>query len=130
MKKFLKVLLVIVVIVILAVAGIMIYMKISNSNLDKYANATVDVSTVADGTYVGEQNGFPVSAKVEVTVKDHTISDIKILKHRCGKGKPAETMVPVMIEQNTSAVDGVSGATMSSKTIRAAVNNALSQGCE
>lgn len=33
-----------------------------------------------------------------------------------------------MLKQNTSEVDGVSGATFSSKTIKAAVRNALSKG--
>ena len=37
-------------------------------------------------------------------------------------------MIPEMIKNNTSEVDIVSGATLSSKVIRAAVRNALSQG--
>ena len=69
-----------------------------------------------------------VYAPVVVTVKDHQITDIQLARHENGKGTPAESMIPEMIRQNTSEVDGITGATMSSKTIKAAVRNALAQG--
>ena len=71
-----------------------------------------------------------MKVKVEVTVIDHQIQDIKLIEHRNGKGKPAEAMLEVMIQENTYDVDCVSGATASSKTIRNAVNKALQQGLE
>lgn len=37
-------------------------------------------------------------------------------------------IIIMKFRQNTSEVDGISGATMSSKTIKAAVRNALAQG--
>ena len=37
-------------------------------------------------------------------------------------------MLPEMLRQNTSEVDTVSGATLSSKVIRAAVRDALAKG--
>ena len=69
-----------------------------------------------------------VKVSVEVTVKNHRITDICLLRHENGKGYIAESMMPEMIEKNTSEVDTVSGATMSSKTIKAALRNALAKG--
>ena len=94
--------------------------------LDKVA--IVDLSEVEDGTYEGIEETDLVKATVVVTVKNHQITDIQLVRHENGKGTPAEAMIPEMIRQNTSEVDGISGATMSSKTIKAAVRNALAQG--
>ena len=51
--------------------------------------------------------------------------DIEILKHECGKVRPANEIVNDMIEKNDIEVDAVSGATMSSEVIKAAVRDAL-----
>ena len=50
------------------------------------------------------------------------------MKHENGKGKPAEVITQDMIDNNTSEVDTVTGATMSSKVIKAAVTSALEEG--
>lgn len=55
---------------------------------------------------------------------------MELIRHQNGKGQPAESMLPEMINQNTSEVDEVSGATLSSKTIRAAVRKTLEKGIE
>lgn len=88
----------------------------------------VDIKDVKDGVYFAKEETPLVSAEVNVTVKDKRIVDIALLRHENGKGEKAEEMIPEMIKNNTSEVDIVSGATLSSKVIRAAVRNALSQG--
>ena len=90
----------------------------------------IDVADVADGVYEGIAETPLVKVTVEVTVKDHVIENIKLVRHQNGKGEPAESMIPEMIAKNTSEVDGVSGATLSSTTIRAAVRNALAGGID
>lgn len=65
---------------------------------------------------------------MEVTVKSHKIASIEIKRHDKGKGKPAEAIIDAMVRNNTTDVELVTGATMSSLVIRAAVINALSQG--
>ena len=55
------------------------------------------MNQVKDGTYIAESDGGMVKVKVEVTVIDHQIQDIKLIEHRNGKGKPAEAMLEVMI---------------------------------
>lgn len=88
----------------------------------------VDINDVKDGVYFGKEVAPLVSVEVNVTVKDKRIVDIALLKHENGMGEEAEAMIPEMIKNNTSEVDIVSGATLSSKVIRAAVRNALFQG--
>ncbi|MCI6248324.1 FMN-binding protein [bacterium] len=86
------------------------------------------ISAVEDGIYEGEVETALVKVIVLVTVADHQIRDIQLTRHENGRGAPAEAMLAEMVRQNTSEVDTVSGATMSSKTIRAAVRNALAKG--
>ena len=88
----------------------------------------VDMADVTDGTYEGEASTTFVKVKVAVSVADHKITDIKILKHENGKGAPAEVITETMVEKNTYEVDAVSGATTSSEVIKSAVSVALSEG--
>ena len=60
----------------------------------------VDLSEVEDGTYEGIEETDLVKVTVVVTVQDHQITDIQLLRHENGKGTPAEAMIPEMIRQN------------------------------
>lgn len=103
-------------------------MKTLESNLNKLTAmqlAEVDLSTVADGTYSGSHEVFPVSVRVEVTVKDHELENIKLVEHRQGRGKAAEAVVEQVLETQSLQVDAVSGATYSSMVILKAIDNAL-----
>ena len=127
--KVLKVLgIVLVAVVCLIGLGFLTMSKQQSDALAKLENVTVDMSRVADGTYTGASDASMVQVEVSVTVKDHAITDIQLIRHKNGLGKPAEAMLSVMIAQNTDDVDTVAGATASSLTIRNAVNQALRQG--
>lgn len=69
-----------------------------------------------------------VKVEVSVTVRNHRITAIDIIRHECGTGKKAEAIIDEMVRLNTSEAELVSGATLSSKVIRAAVRNALASG--
>ena len=88
----------------------------------------IDMERVADGSYDGYVDSGMVKVRVIVDVKDHKIENITLVEHQNGKGTPAEVILDEMVERNTDEVDAVSGATASSKTIRAAVNQALQKG--
>lgn len=130
MKKVGKILLGIVLFIGILAGGISLFMRHqinqAYERLDEVA--IVDLSEVEDGIYEGIEETDLVKVTVVVTVKDHQITDIQLARHENGKGTPAEAMIPEMIRHNTSEVDAISGATMSSKTIKAAVRNALAQG--
>jgi uncharacterized protein with FMN-binding domain len=85
----------------------------------------LDLTKIGDGTYTGSEDGGLVKVTVDVTVKDHIITDIVIVKHECGMGKPANVIVDDIVDKNTLDVDSISGATMSSNVIKVAIFNAL-----
>lgn len=81
-----------------------------------------------DGTYTGVGQGKSPDLKVAVTIKDDKITNIEVLSHNESKGKePLDTIPKEIIEKQSTDVDAVSGATMTSKGIMEAVNDALSQ---
>ena len=128
MKRKYKIILPIIVIVL---AGLIIAIKIvadSQANLDQLAATdiqNVDLKNVTNGVYKGECNVFPISVIVDVTVSDHKITKIDLVKHTNGKGAPAEILTDKVLEKQSLNVDTVSGATYSSKAILKAIENAL-----
>ncbi|MDG5814151.1 FMN-binding protein [Chitinispirillales bacterium ANBcel5] len=88
----------------------------------------VDLSTIENGTYFGEFEAFPITARVEVTVNDGAISAITILQHRSGRGGPAEKITDRVIEAQSLEVDTITGATLSSKVLQFAIMAALQSG--
>lgn len=88
----------------------------------------VVMERVADGVYIGETKAFMVEAKVQVTVRAGRIVGIEILEHKNGLGGKAEVITEAMIDANSYQVDTISGATLSSATIKSAVNKALKSG--
>ena len=112
------------------VAGVCLVMEKQIENMAQQLDAVPVAAPeqVADGTYEGTAETPLVKVTVEVSVQDHVIRDIRLLRHENGRGTPAETMLSEMLRRNTSEVDTVSGATLSSKVIRAAVRDALAKG--
>jgi len=83
-------------------------------------------NTLTDGVFDGVGKSFPVEVVTRVTVRDGEIGDIELLKHRTMHGRPAEKEIPRrIIAQQSTKVDAVTGATLSSKAIMRAVQNAL-----
>ena len=132
MKRVGKTLLVIACVIGITVGGVRLAMdrQVTKMYAQLDAVAVVAPEQVADGTYEGTAETPLVKVTVEVTVQDHAIREIKLLRHENGQGAPAEAMLPEMLIRNTSEVDSVSGATLSGKAIRAAVRDALAKGAE
>ena len=129
MNKILKRILIIVSVFVLFMVAMVVVMFVKTGRqLSKQVNVEIDMEQVEDGIYRGSSDGGLVKVEVEVEVKEHKIVNINLLKHECGTGKPAESMIDEMVKNNTYDVDCVSGATASSKTIRNAVNKALQSG--
>lgn len=84
----------------------------------------------ADGEYTVTSPGFYGDLNVTVKIADGKIADITVAD--CPEtpelgGKAIEIMTAAMIANNTSGVDGVSGATVTSAYFRMAVNAALKE---
>jgi uncharacterized protein with FMN-binding domain len=112
---------------VIIIGGILLFVNMgkSMSTYKDFDFGKIDLSTVADGTYTGSEDGGIVKASVEVTVKEHNITQVSILSHECGLGKPAEAIVDDIVENNSLQVDAISGATYSSDVIRMAAFHAI-----
>lgn len=119
--------------IILIVCCIILFLLIGGKlildNLVKDVNHILvtnpDLVDISDGTYIGEYSVMPVYVKVEVSVKDHKLTNIVILEHNNGLGSKAEKIIDYVIKEQSLKIDAVSGATISSKCILKAVENAL-----
>ncbi|MDA3938267.1 MAG: FMN-binding protein [Spirochaetia bacterium] len=87
----------------------------------------VDLNTVKDGTYAAATDAGPIVVELSVTVRDHQITEINLLKHLNGRGEAAFAIIEDIIEQQSLLVDSISGATLSSTVILDTVESALKQ---
>lgn len=83
---------------------------------------------IKDGVYTGTGFGRGGEITSEVTFKDGKITDVKVVKHTetVGVSDKALTEVPArIVAGNTTNVDAVTGATLTSNGIRASVADAI-----
>ena len=80
-----------------------------------------------DGVYEGQHRHGLNSAVVRVTVRDGRIADVQLVKHFSSWiGKRVNEVIPRrIVEQQSTQVDAVTGATNSSNVIMQAARNAL-----
>ena len=80
-----------------------------------------------DGVYEGEYRKGINNVVVKVTIADGRITDIELVKHFASWiGNNANTVIPAkIVEQQSTRVDAVSGATNSSRVIMNAVQKAV-----
>ena len=85
-------------------------------------------SPYADGTYTGEAQGYGGTVAVELTVENGKITDLTITsaeKEDTAYLDAASAVIDSILEQQSTAVDTVSGATFSSNGILHAAEDAL-----
>jgi uncharacterized protein with FMN-binding domain len=100
---------------------------------DDVKNISIDGINLAgakDGTWVGICETSLIKVTVNVTIDAARITEIKVTRHVCGKGKPAETITNAVLEKQTTKVDTISGATGSSIVILKAIENAVAKASE
>lgn len=86
-------------------------------------------SAYKDGTYYGTGTGFGGTLKVKVEISGGKITSIQIMENQDGSEyiSKASALINTIIQNQSTNVDTVSGATYSSVGIIQAVRNALSQ---
>lgn len=125
-----KIVIAIITVICIVAIGIAVMINSISKDLEAYNDYnfnSLDLTQVEDGTYTGSEDANIIKATVEVTVKDHVITEVKILSHDSGQGKPAEVIVNDIVAKNSLEVDAISGATHSSQIIKVAVYNALTK---
>ena len=87
----------------------------------------VDLTSISNGNYKGNFSYSGFTYEVEVTMKEHRIENIEIVKNRDTKhAKKAEGVVKNVLRTQSLAVDCITGATTTSKALLKAIENALS----
>lgn len=128
MKKRYIVTVIIVLVLLTGFITTKIMLSGFEANLQQLAHSEisdVDLASAKDGDYSGSYSAFPVSAEVKVTIDNHAIKKIELIKHNNGQGKDAEIITGKVLEAQSLKVDSISGATYSSKVILSAIRNAL-----
>ena len=113
MKK--KTGIILVCVILFVFIGVKVILNTIVNNVNSITVSSPNLANISDGMYV----------KVEVFVTEHKITDIKIIEHEKGLGSKAEKIVNDVISEQSLEVDAVSGATVSSKCIIKAIENAL-----
>ncbi len=128
MKTRYKVLITLAVIIALVSIAFAIFFNQTEKALDELKGIEiheVDLSSIPDGTYEGEYKVFPIHVILNVSVRNHEITGIDLIKHDNGQGAPAEALLDEIVKEQKIDLDAVSGASYSSRVILLAVEDAL-----
>ena len=107
---------------------IIIFVVACASMLAPRQGKPINQEGLKDGIYEGAYKWGPNKVKVEVLIDKSEIVDIKIIEHTKLRGKKAEEpIIKRIIENQSTDVDAVSGATNSSHVIMNAVQEAVSK---
>jgi len=90
----------------------------------------IDLNTVEDGTYIGVCQNKILFAVVKVEVSGHEIRGIEILEHKESYLPQAEMIAADVLGSQSLEVDAISGATLTSDTVKKAIEDALLQGIQ
>jgi uncharacterized protein with FMN-binding domain len=126
LKSILKILISIILIFILVFAGGIFYLTRGLYEGTNMKVNGINISNLNDGVYNGKYNDGRWSNQLNVTVKNHKITEIKI-ENDVTFVKPSvsdELFNKVIKAQNTT-VDAVSEATVTSKAYLKSIENAL-----
>ena len=123
-----------------AVADIVVYGRIAGANACLYADGepitaqTEATEAAAEEAgvqvYTGKAQGMFCEIVAEVTVKDGRIADVKLTgadETPALGGKVLEEMPAKILDAQSTDVDGMTGATVTTDAVKAAVNDALAQ---
>jgi len=92
---------------------------------------TWDGLVLRDGTYMGQADAYGPDLITRLTIEKGLVSSIDIVSHNEVKEQywryPVEMLPKMIVEEETLAVDTISGATLTSYGIRMSVQNALEE---
>jgi fumarate reductase flavoprotein subunit len=104
---------------------------VSSCAYAKIQGGPVPGDRLADGVYRGSARSGPVVAVVAVTVAERRVAEIEIVRHGHWRGGAAEEPIPrAIVEQQSTRVDVVTGATVSSVALMNAVQDALEKAMD
>ncbi len=87
-----------------------------------------EAGTLRDGTYTGSAQGYDGPVQVAVTVAKNRISGVKVISEDESRPRNALQEIPAgIVKRQKADVDGISGATYTSRAVINATKEALKQ---
>lgn len=86
---------------------------------------TVELGTVADGSYIGVCQNKILFAVVRVDVQNHEITEIEVIWHKASYIAQAQQIAGAVCFEQSLEVYAITGATLTSDTVLKAIENAL-----
>lgn len=127
MKKIKKIVLIVVLGFVVVLAAGITYLNIGMNEGKKVIVGSIDVSQIADGSYVGSYKNNRWSNEVKVTVRNHRITAIKVEKAvLIEQADVTEKLISDVLAAQNTDVEIVSGATVTGKAYLKSIENALS----
>ena len=111
----------------LIILAVVLILSSSGCQIAPLMGTPVEPEGLKDGVYEGEYKKGINKAVVKVIITDDRIVEIELVKHTASWiGKKANEIIPQrIVEQQSTQVDAVSGATNSSRVIMNAVQKAI-----
>ena len=128
MKFILKILIAIIFVFILVFAGGIFYLSRGLNEGSNTKVSSINISDLNDGIYSGKYNAGRWSNQLNVTIKDHRITEINI-EDDITFIKPgvSDELFNKVIEAQNTKVDAVSQATVTSSAYLKSIENALNK---
>ena len=128
MKKAMIVILSILGVLVVVGAGGVFYITNGLEAGENLAINPVDLTAIEDGTYAGVYQAGRWSNEVAVSVADHQIANIAVVKTvTIDDPEMTSTIINNVIKNQSTTVEAVSGATVTSKAYLKSIENALTQ---
>jgi uncharacterized protein with FMN-binding domain len=125
MKKGRRILLIAGAVVVLLI-GMMAILAFSGMGyVRKLVVNPVNLSRIADGTHEGRFARGRFSYTVEVSVQDHRIAAVKLMGPQQAQDTLIREVLDSIVRNQSVTVDTVSGASLTTKAVSKAVENAL-----
>jgi uncharacterized protein with FMN-binding domain len=125
-KRFLKIVLGIFIVLVVIVTGGIAFISSGLKSGSKITVSNVNLSSVKDGIYDGKYRAGRWSNEVKVTVKDHKITQIDVVKDvLIPDPKVTKEILSRVIENQDTTIDTISGATVTSKAYLKSIETAL-----
>ncbi len=126
MKLLLKIVLSVFILFILVLGGGIFFISRGVEAGEALEINNVDLSRLSDGAYSGAYEGGRWTNVVNVTVKDHKITGVEIVKDVLfPKPEVTAELVEKVLEKQSPNIDAVSGSTVTSKAYLKSIENAL-----
>jgi uncharacterized protein with FMN-binding domain len=97
-------------------------------SLDSAEITAIDFTDLRDGIYTGKADRFPISAQVEMHIKNGHLNNMNLFIRRSTRRAETQETARRVIQNQSLDVDVVSGATYSSVLLLKAMEDALKKG--